>query len=237
MHDNVKLRTILTKNGLDVPEIQLEKLVNYSDLLLDWNQKINLVSRKDEENILERHILASLSVLFSFKFHPGTTILDLGTGGGLPGIPLAILCPNIHFTLLDSIQKKIGAVEKMIDTLKLPNVTTWTGRAEEISRQSHEKTFDYVVSRAVASVTDVVKWSKPFLRPRVPEQLPSSTGAGEKVVIPTGTVVLFKGGDLSMEIDEADRKVKPSSTNIYTLAIDGIDASHFHDKKLLIIYP
>src|SRR6185436_15910707 len=154
MLDVVGLRSLLRRNNLACGDNELEHLIKYSELLIGWNSKINLISRRDEENIVERHIVLSLAFLFKHSFAPGSAVLDIGTGGGLPGIPLAIVCPECRFTLIDSIQKKMKAVSNIVEELHSKNVTLLTGRAEELAKEEkHRGSFDYVVSRAVSTVT------------------------------------------------------------------------------------
>src|SRR6266850_7259259 len=134
MDDALWLRTICQKNRFNLSDEQIDLLQKYVAQLLDWNKKLNLISRKDEENIWSRHILSSVALLFQFEFHPGSAIIDIGTGGGLPGIPLAVLSKNVNMTLIDSIQKKIRAVTEIVSTLKLDRVNTYCGRAEQLNR-------------------------------------------------------------------------------------------------------
>ncbi|MDR1413782.1 MAG: 16S rRNA (guanine(527)-N(7))-methyltransferase RsmG [Puniceicoccales bacterium] len=139
---------------------KLSQLVQYASLLRSWNEKINLVSRKDIKNCISRHIIPCLAFARVANFFPGETILDIGTGGGLPGIPLAIACATAKFTLLDSIGKKIAAVNAMISELGLRNVETIISRAEEVSGK-----FDKIVARAVTNLPDFMKYAQKLLRP------------------------------------------------------------------------
>jgi len=123
-NEELWLYTLCKKNSVSITEIQIHRLTLFKNLLLDWNKKINLVSRKNEENIWRGHISLSLSILFKIQFRHEMKILDLGTGGGFPGIPLAIMLPDCAFVLLDSTQKKLTAVQSMADALELKNVKT-----------------------------------------------------------------------------------------------------------------
>jgi 16S rRNA (guanine527-N7)-methyltransferase len=237
MYDIVGLRSLLRKNNLAIGDRELELLIKYSGLLAGWNSKINLISRRDEQNIVERHIVLSLALLFRHRFAPGSSILDIGTGGGLPGIPLAIVCPENGFTLLDSIQKKMKAVENISGELQLKNVTLITGRAEDLAKdEKHRAAYDYVVSRAVSSVTDLVKWGKPLLCSTSPKPVVPG-GAGYEPALQRGTIVLYKGGDLTAEFKEARLKTKPELLTEEPVIVGGIDPEYTHEKKLVIIKP
>ncbi|WP_405383677.1 16S rRNA (guanine(527)-N(7))-methyltransferase RsmG [Maribacter sp. LLG6340-A2] len=139
----------------NLSENQKEQFKKLEELYKDWNQKINVVSRKDIDELYLRHVLHSLGIAKFTSFNNGASILDVGTGGGFPGIPLAILYPDVHFTLVDSIAKKIKVVNEVVEGLQLTNVTTINKRVEEIPGQ-----FDFIVSRAVAAMPTFVHWVK-----------------------------------------------------------------------------
>jgi 16S rRNA (guanine527-N7)-methyltransferase len=166
--------------GLD--EVAAKRFLMLGQLYDEWNSKVNLVSRTDIENLYERHILHSLAIAKFLKFKNGTRVLDIGTGGGFPGIPLAILFPEVSFTLVDSIAKKIKVVQDVIHQLQLKNTLAVCDRAENLTGE-----FDYVVSRATAPLNDLYKWS----RPRI-----SKT---QRNAIPNG-IICLKGGDLTYEL-------------------------------------
>lgn len=172
----------------EMDESQVGLLAQYAALLLEWNQKINLVSRQDTEHIFLHHILHSLAIVKWIRFNSGTQILDLGTGGGLPGIPLAIVFPEAEFHLVDARNKKIIAVNAMIEALGLKNVTAIHGRAEELNRQ-----FDFVVTRAVTGISMVIKWTGKLIHQK------------HKNVYPNG-LIIFKGGNIEAELKELPRK-------------------------------
>ena len=155
---------------------QLEELYRY------WNERINVISRKDIDHLFIHHILHSLSLAKAITFNSGTRIIDIGTGGGFPGIPLAIFFPQVDFLLVDSIGKKINVVNEIASTLKLENVTAVKSRAEEL-----DATCDFVVSRAVASISDLYNWTKHLVKP------------GGSNAMKNGWLFL-KGGDLESEI-------------------------------------
>ena len=166
----------------DLTDVQRQQFSRLSDLYKDWNQKINVVSRKDIEELYLRHVLHSLGIAKIQVFKPGSEVLDVGTGGGFPGIPLAILFPETHFTLVDSIGKKIKVVEEVVAGLQLTNVTVVNKRVEEITGQ-----FDFVVSRAVAAMPTFVHWVKGRIKK-------------ESVHERRNGILYLKGGDLSEEL-------------------------------------
>lgn len=155
-------------------------------LYREWNEKINVISRPDIENLNERHVLHSLAIAKVIQFLPGSQILDLGTGGGFPGIPLAILFPETQFVLVDGTGKKIRVVQEVAQALGLENVTAIHGRAEEIKMNGQ---FDFVLSRGVASLSKLMLWSQRFLKKKHIHVLPNG-------------IFALKGGNLSAEIRE-----------------------------------
>jgi 16S rRNA (guanine527-N7)-methyltransferase len=170
----------------DFSQIQLQQLGELKGLYSEWNEKINVISRKDMDNFYEHHVLHSLAIATQFEFTTGMEIMDLGCGGGFPGIPLAIFFPDTQFHLVDSINKKLKVVNEVAAAIGLKNVSTQHGRAEEIKNRK----FDVVVTRAVAPLKDLWWWSKPLLK------------KGSK---PSGLICL-KGGDLAQEIFESGCK-------------------------------
>lgn len=231
------LRGLCFKNHFDISGEQIKKIEKYVELLLSWNQKINLISRRNADDVWCQHIITSTSFLFKIQFYKNSSIIDIGTGGGLPGIPLAIFCLSNSFVLIDSIQKKIKAVKNIVNELGLQNVKVECGRAEDLSkRKDYKNKFDYTITRAVASTENVVRWSKPFLKNITPG-IENLNQGKEKQLIPRGTVLLLKGGELTDEINKAKLKLKPRSIQIYPILIDGLNLTENLDKKLIIIQP
>jgi 16S rRNA (guanine527-N7)-methyltransferase len=197
----------------DNQKLQFEAL---GPLYKEWNSKINVLSRKDIDSIYEKHILHSLSISAFFRFTPGTELMDLGTGGGFPGIPLAILFPQCSFLLLDSIRKKTKVVESIVAGIGLTNTEVLFSRAEDIKNRQ----FDIVLSRAVASLKELLSWSRPLIR-----QDRNPLG-----LTPKGMICL-KGGDLSREIQEC--QCHPRIMEIYPF----FPESYLKEKYVLYIDP
>ncbi|WP_294285118.1 16S rRNA (guanine(527)-N(7))-methyltransferase RsmG [uncultured Chryseobacterium sp.] len=174
--------TLLLKYFPDLTETQIDQFAKLENLYNEWNEKINVISRKDMESLYEKHILHSLGIAKVMAFAPGTKVLDIGTGGGFPGIPLAILFPEAEFTLIDSIGKKITVVNAVAEGVGLKNVTAIHGRAEKLKEKFH-----FVVSRAVTQMPEFLRWLK---------------GKFEKAQFnPKHNGILYlKGGDLAEEL-------------------------------------
>ena len=156
-----EVRRICLQNDLEISDTQWQLLEKWATLLLDVNQNVNLISRKETDLLWEKQILPCLSLLIFRKIPAGVDVCDFGTGGGLPGVILAIVRPDLSLTLLDSRQKKVAVVQQMIDTLKLSNVQTVHGRGEELGKQRphwHQR-FPFVTARAVAPLIDLVRWT------------------------------------------------------------------------------
>lgn len=184
---------LIQKYFSDFSEKQIEQFAALKDLYMDWNEKINVISRKDMDNFYKHHVLHSLAIATQFNFVNGMKVMDLGCGGGFPGIPLAIFFPDTNFHLVDSINKKLKVVTEIASAIGLHNITTQHSRAEEIK----DRKFDAVVSRAVAPLKDLWQWSRPLLQ--------KSKRASDKPDIPNGLICL-KGGDLTREIFESGCK-------------------------------
>ena len=205
---------ILKKYFADFSNKQFNQFAALKDLYTDWNQKINVISRKDIDNFYMHHVLHSLSIATQFDFPAGYNILDLGTGGGFPGIPLAIFFPEVHFHLVDSINKKLKVTEAVADAIELKNITVQHTRTEDI----HNKKFEVVVSRAVAPLKDLWFWSRPLLQKKRVDQPKKITG-----------LICLKGGDLNKEITESG--CRPRIWEIEKL----FEESFFKEKYILQI--
>lgn len=204
--DELWLHTICLHNGVAITDIQLAQLTRYREVLTDWNSKINLVSRKDEDRIWDTHILLSLSYLFLFDIPEPSRVLDLGTGGGLPGIPLAIMRPGSSFVLLDSIRKKTTAVSAMVEAIGLSNVTVINARAEEINHlPQHKNIYDIVTARSVSDLSNLLPWGLPFLRKQKAGDTPGSDGGRSGT---PASLISLKGGGIDAELAAA-RKAFP----------------------------
>jgi 16S rRNA (guanine527-N7)-methyltransferase len=239
VHPEKKLwfRTLCVKNGFTLTDLQLEQLDQYVNLLLGWNKKINLISRKDEENFWTYHILHSVSPLFKLKIVEECKIVDIGTGGGLPGIPLKILRPDILFICLDATKKKANAVSQMVDELKLEDIKVLWGRAEEIGIQpEHLHKFDFVIARAVCQLNELISLSINFLKKQsYSGSLENTIGGGLTDPKPPA-LIAFKGGDLTQEIDIAKRQHPRVNINSVDLTFTGSEQFIASDKKILIVH-
>ncbi len=192
---------IVTKYFDDFTETQLQQLQQLEVLYTEWNEKINVISRKDIESLYERHVLHSMAIAAVCNFEKGAQIVDIGTGGGFPGIPLAILFPEVEFLLSDSIGKKIKVVQEVASAIGLKNVTAVHSRVEEIKG----RTFDFAVSRAVAPLSDLWKWVNLMLR------------KGHKKGELANGLICLKGGDLTAEIKSSGLVDKAQAWSVYDI--------------------
>ncbi len=233
--DEIRIRTWAAKNGLAITDIQLLTLARYSELLKGWNQKLNLVSRKDEEGIWANHIPLSLAFLFKIDFPKGKRVLDLGTGGGLPGIPLAIMLPEVSFVLLDSIQKKIAAVQEMVASLQLQNVASVCSRAEELNKKpGYHFTFDAVIARSVSRLENLVSWSMPLLKQRTDKGF-QAIAPGQKFPLDSPALITMKGGETEVEIARTTRRFPMVHISSLDLIFRGDETLQNSEKKLIIV--
>jgi 16S rRNA (guanine527-N7)-methyltransferase len=200
---------IIHKYFPELTEKQIEQFTDLQELYEHWNAQINVISRKNMDTLYTNHILHSLAIAKVIQFEKGTKILDIGTGGGFPGIPLAILFPEVDFLLVDSIGKKIKVVNEVSNAIGLNNVRTLHERAENIN-----KTFDFVVSRAVTNMTDFKKWVKGKFNKKHNNSLKNG-------------ILYLKGGDLSEEL-------RGISHSKYEIA-DLFEEEFFETKKVIYI--
>lgn len=202
---------IILKYFPKLTDTQKEQFAALYDLYTDWNSKINVISRKDITNLYEHHVLHSLGIAEVIHFKPDTSLMDLGTGGGFPGIPLAILFPECRFHLVDSIGKKVKVATEIAQAIGLKNVTTRHCRAEEEKQQ-----FDFVVSRAVMPLADLLKIVRKNIRKEQINALPNG-------------LICLKGGELEHEIMPVKHKAF-----IYDLK-DYFDEAYFETKKVVYV--
>ena len=223
---------IVLKYFSDFTPAQLKQFAALDPLYKEWNNKINVISRKDIDGLYEKHVLHSLAVAAAFQFEPGMEILDIGTGGGFPGIPLAIFFPEVKFLLADSIAKKLKVVDAVVGALELKNVTTQLVRVEEIKN----KKFDFVVSRAVAPLKDLWRWSKPLLKKNhesLVQSRESETNYEFRTMnseLPPPGLICLKGGDLTNEIHD-------SGTRPRVMEISDIFNEEYFKMKFLLFVP
>ena len=199
---------IIKKYFTTLSEDQENRLAKLQELYEDWNLKINVVSRKDIDELYLRHILHSLGIAKVIDFQPNTKVIDVGTGGGFPGIPLAILFPGTKFHLVDSIGKKIKVVNEVVEGLSLENVTTTHGRVEDV-----KDTYDFVVSRAVAQMETFHRWVKGKVHKKQRHSLKNG-------------ILYLKGGDLTEELTSFPKAVT------YNLK-DYFEEDFFETKKVV----
>ena len=200
---------IITKYFPNITELQAEQFAQLEVLYNDWNSKINVISRKDIHNLYEHHVLHSLGIAKLINFRPDTNIMDLGTGGGFPGIPLAILFPEANFHLVDSIGKKVRVAQEVATAIGLKNVRFSHARAEEIKDK-----YDFVVTRAVMSMVDLIKISRKNIAKEQHNALPNG-------------IIALKGGELDGEI----AAVKNIAT-VWPLS-DYFEEEYFETKKVV----
>ena len=191
---------IVLKYFSDFTPQQLDQFQQLDALYKEWNEKINVISRKEPDSLYEKHVLHSLSIAAAFELNPGLEVVDLGTGGGFPGIPLAIFFPEVQFHLVDSIGKKIKVVQAVAEAIGLRNLTAQHSRVEDIKNRQ----FDLVVSRAVAPLKDLLHWSKHLMKK-----------PAANVSKPVTGLICLKGGDLAQEISESGKR--PRVVDIFEL--------------------
>ncbi len=212
---------ILKEFQISISPQQKKSLLAYHSTLLEWNTKVNLISRKHESLFWEQHLLHSLSLLAYFPIAQGASVCDFGTGGGLPGLPIAIVRPDLQMTLLDSIQKKTTVLKDILRTLHLQglgllNVQVASGRGEDLGRQSqYARKFDVILARAVSSLSNIELWTRHLRKPH-------------------STIYAYKGGDLSQEI----RELRQQTSRFKTIQEQSIEFAMFaeSDKKIVALH-
>ena len=202
---------LINKYFPNITEEQRQRFAALDALYRDWNSKINVISRKDIDNLYEHHILHSLGIAQVIKFKPGTRVMDLGTGGGFPGIPLAIMFPEVHFHLVDSIGKKIRVCDEVRTALGLANVTTEWTRGENLKDK-----YDFVVSRAVMPLTDLVKLVRKNISPKAQNAMPNG-------------LICLKGGELANEV------LPMKAHTLITSLSDYFEEEFFETKKVVYV--
>lgn len=199
----------LIKYFPNLTDLQKQQYEALPSLYAEWNEKINVISRKDIDNLYERHVVHSLGIVKVMPFVDGAAVLDVGTGGGFPGIPLAIMFPNVKFTLVDSIGKKIKVVNAVAEALQLKNVEAYQTRAEQV-----KKRFDFVVCRAVTDMNDFARWVQGKILPTNRHGLQNG-------------ILALKGGDLEEELKSFGSKV-----TVYPLS-KYFDEEFYETKKVV----
>lgn len=202
---------LLLKYFPDLTEEQRKQFAALYELYIDWNSKINVISRKDIENLYEHHVLHSLGIARIIRFRAGSSVMDLGTGGGFPGIPLAILFPDTKFHLVDSIGKKVRVATEVANAIGLKNVTFRHARAEE-----EKQTFDFVVSRAVMPLADLIEIIRKNISPKQQNALPNG-------------LICLKGGELEHEAMPFKHKTSMHNLN------EDFDEEFFQTKKVVYV--
>ena len=215
MYENCDIGRVIKEHFPFVTDVQIGMFERLPSLYEEWNERINVVSRKDIENIFERHILHSLAIAKVCRFNPKAEILDVGTGGGLPGIPLAILFPETKFTLVDSVGKKIRVVNEIKEALGLSNIMAYQTRVEAVDQK-----FDFIVSRAVTAMPEFIGWVKGKVSPLKYHDLDNG-------------ILYLKGGDLADEfaplMKGKNKKIKIKLYNIYDFF-----PSEFFETKMVV---
>ena len=203
---------IISKYFPKLTNKQIDLFKQLEPLYAEWNAQINVISRKDFSEFYERHVLHSLAIAKLISFSPGTKLLDVGTGGGFPGIPLAIYFPQTHFHLVDSIGKKIKVVNAVIEALGLKNVLAEQVRAEQLTDK-----YDFVVSRAVTRLPEFVPWVRKNISKKQINPMPNG-------------IIYLKGGDLEEEI-------KPFKKNIFVQDLSNYFSEEFFETKKVVHLP
>ena len=208
--------TICSANGIVLDKKQMDQIERYAGELIYWNSKVNMISRKDEENVMSYHILHSLSILKYADIPHRSLCLDIGSGGGLPGIPVSIARPDLRMLLIDSIAKKVKMAEMFASHTGNKSLKAIRARAEELHRdKEYGKRYDYIFSRSVAKVEKILEWSQSIRKKDT-------------------VFIMLKGGDLSDEIHSAKERFKNLDVKEHLISLIGYDKFEKEEKKILI---
>ncbi len=214
--DKLEFWTICSANGIVLDKEQVDLFERYHRDLLHWNEKVNLISRKDEDNIWERHLLHSLGLLTQVEFPQKARVLDIGTGGGFPGLPLKIARQDLRVVCADSIAKKIKLTGMFADHTGLRGITVLNTRVEElVNNPQYAAAFDCIVARAVAPLEELVGWTKALLKKG-------------------GHFAFLKGGDLNEEIAHAQQKFPNLNIEVRPLQMRGLEWFEEQEKKIVL---
>jgi len=214
--DFIEFWTICSSNGIILGKEQIWQLERYHSEMLYWNEKVNLISRKDAENFLEKHLLHSLSLMKYLDIRPKSRVLDVGTGGGLPGIPLAIANPEIFMLMVDSIKKKIKLTDMFAAHTGIRTLKAINTRVEDLSKdREYIRHFDLVVTRGVTKIPTILLWVEKLLKLK-------------------GKVAFYKGGDVTVEIDEALEIYPKLIYEVHEIKMLGAEWFTQDEKKIVI---
>ncbi len=214
--DMTEFWTICSANGINLELKQLKAIERFAGELVYWNKKINMVSRADEENLLEKHVLHSLAILKYVNIPQKAKCLDVGTGGGLPGIPLKIARPDLRMLLVDSINKKLRKAAMFAQHTALKGIEAKAARAEELAKDKRcRQSYDFIFARAVKRLEKLAGWVKPLMKP-------------------AARLVVMKGGDLREEIEEAQAKFTNLEVEEYLIDLFAYEQFKVDEKKILI---
>jgi 16S rRNA (guanine527-N7)-methyltransferase len=228
------VREVTERHGLILQPEACDRLSSYVESLLEWNRKHNLISRSDVDNVWQRHILHSLLPVLLCTIPRNMEFLDIGTGGGLPGVPIAIARPDLTGTLVDSVRKKVEALSGIVKAVGLSNLNVVNDRVESPTFiRRFRGSFDIVFARGVAQLPELIKWSIRLMRPRqkgVSEEIQEG-----KIPVDPPVIIAFKGGDVRDEIRKALRGFPDISIRQYQADVEGITDGSFTDKKLIVV--
>lgn len=208
--------TICSANGIIIDKKQLKQFERYFDELVLWNRKVNLISRKDEENLIEKHILHSLSILKHIDIPENSKCIDAGTGGGLPGIPISLARPDLRILLVDSIAKKMKITKMLAQHTQNKHLSAINSRVEDLAQDAKYKNkYDFIFVRAVTKIENMIGWTKDLLNDN-------------------GKIIFLKGGDLDQEINDAKKKHPTRNFDVIDIDFFGADWFKKEDKKIIV---